>query len=222
MAVKGVKLKVATANIGPAKVTTKDLGKTLGKTITATVERGVRKMKRPMTDTLNKVFSELKAQHSNRWTPSGLFGSYNETSLHKRTGAGLKSIKDSITVKENRKKGVVGSITAGKMNIHESGGTLRPTSGKYLAIPTVYALSPLGKPLKGKEGPTQWDNTFFRKTTNGHLFLFRRMRGNVIVPLYLMRKRVRIPPRLGLRKAVTKHLGYFRAKAFDALATEVK
>lgn len=216
----GIKIKVASANIGPTRVKTSDLGKTLGKNITATVERGVRKMKKPMEQTLNAVFDELKQRHSNRWTPSGLFGSYLEDRLHRRTGKGLRSIRDSISVKENRKKGVVGSITAGDMSIHESGGVVRPTSGKYLAIPTVYVLTATGRPRVS--GPRDWPNTFARKTENGYLFIFQRQRGNVIIPLYLLKRRVRIPARLGLRKAVTKYLGYFRARAFDAMAKEIK
>lgn len=221
MAVKGgIKLKVVSANIGPTRVKASDLGKTLGKSITATVERGVRKMKKPMENTLNAVFEELKKQHSNRWTPTGLFGSRLESKLHRRTGKGLRSIRDSITVTENRKKGVVGSITAGDLSIHESGGVVRPTSGKYLAIPTIYVLTGTGRPRVSS--PREWPNTFARRTENGHLFVFQRQRGNVIIPLYLLKRRVRIPPRLGLRKAVTKYLGYFRARAFDAMAKEIK
>lgn len=214
------KIKVTTAKIGGRNVDPHELGGVMGRSITASVDRGVRGLSTPMKAILSDVYEELASRHSRRWSASGLFGSRSSTRLHKRSGAGLRSIKDSISIRYTGRQGIVGSITAGTMGIHEKGGTVT-AGGRYMAIPTVYAVGSRGN---SSRGPRDFPRTFIHRSRRGNLFVFQRVRGDSkrVTPLFLLKKRVRIAPRLGLQEAVRRHAGYFAAKATDAMLKEIE
>ena len=101
-------------------------------------------------------------------------------------------------------------------NIQEYGGTIH-SKGKLLTIPTIFAKDSRGQirpdaRLSGSGRGTQGGlDTYVKKTAGGNLFIFaRRFGAGVIagpgVPLYLLRRSVRIPKRLGMRTTLTKVL----------------
>jgi phage gpG-like protein len=194
--------------------------KVLENNLTATVNTGVRKLREPMQKTLQAVYNALKERHGSRWPSSPLFGGNpGGRRLFARSGGGLKSIKESISTRYDGQMGVVGTISTGTMTIHETGGVTK-ARGKYLAIPTVYALTSRGNP---KQPVGRWRNTFFRETKNGNLFLFRRIKGsNAVTPLYLMRKSVKIKARLGLKQTLDKFSPYFAREAEAAFAEAMR
>jgi|GEM_PF-2423316 len=182
--------------------------------VTATVSRGVRRIKPAMEKSLQGVYQSLKKRHGNRWQGTGLFGSHGGPDLKLRSGEGLKSIRDSISVNYDNQMGVVATIDTGTMGVHETGATITPRRGKYLAIPTVYALTSRGNP---RTSPGKARNTFFRMTKAGNLFLFRRVKGEAPVPLFLMRTMVGLKARLGLKEAIEAMADAFPDKAAAAL-----
>jgi hypothetical protein len=161
-------------------------------------------------DGLNKVFRELEARHSKAWS----WGSQSD-SLHKRSGAGLASIKRSIAVRGGSLDSIIGSISTGTMGIHETGGTITPKRSKYLAIPLQAALSSKGIPLRNR--PRDWNGGFVFRSKKGNLIIGRRKVGEGIEPLYVLKKSVTIKSRLGLNDAMEKGYPQMEAKIATAL-----
>jgi hypothetical protein len=101
---------------------------------------------------LDKLYTDLKpstARHG-LWAPL--------TTLSSRSGGGLRSIKDSIKVTAGNPNEVTGSITTGKMTVHETGATITPRKAQYLTVPLTPALNSSGLPLRSSA--REWDNTF--------------------------------------------------------------
>lgn len=182
----------------------------------ATIESGV-----AMEMFMTRVQSNLLERHGSNWPLSSNVWGSDPQRLAMRSGRGLDSVFKSIKVSINNGRNgswlVQGQVSTGKLSIHETGGTLRPETGKYMALPLRAALSPSGVPLKS--GPRQWDNTFVRRTRNGNLIIFRKDRGTV-VPLYLLSQSVTIPPRLRLAETIDANLSYFQNKTLQAFERE--
>ena len=156
---------------------------------------------REMRKYLTAVADEMDRRHGGAWP-----GGTTNTTLSKRSGAMLKSIRNFM-VRRN------GMDTTGHIRlrrdriIHETGGWIRATRSQYLTIPLSAALKPDGTPRK--RSAREWQNTFVRRSRNGNLIIFQT-RGTRIVPLYVLKKKVRIRARLGLRKALTRLRPLFR------------
>ncbi len=81
-------------------------------------------------------------------------------------------------------------------------------------VPLPAALTATGKPKK--MGPRQWRNTFIAESRKGNLLLFQRQ-GRKLVPLYVLKSKVRIRPRLGLADTMRRGVPAFADKALEAL-----
>lgn len=167
--------------------------------------------------TLRRVADKLERKHGKPWSPGG--GS--DSTLSRRSGQGLKDIRNSIKVlPAARISQVRGSIeAAGHMAIHETGGTIRARNGGFLTIPLPAALSSSGVPLR--ERARDWNDTFSARSKRGSLLIFRR-EGREIVPLYILKESIRIRPRLGLAKAVAEELPHFERKIFNEIIDEIE
>lgn len=73
-----------------------------------------------------------------------------------------------------------------------------PVRAKWLALPMEAAMLPSGVPRL--PGPRAWDDLWFMRTKSDGLFLVRGTGETGIEFLYHLRKKVAIPPRLGMRK----------------------
>jgi phage gpG-like protein len=71
--------------------------------------------------------------------------------------------------------------------IHQTGGVIKPTSGRYLAIP----LNNVAKTRK----PRDFDDAFFIASKRGNRLIVRRS-GKGLQTLYLLKESVKIPKRL--------------------------
>lgn len=108
----------------------------------------------------------------------------------------------------NKNKIKVDGTTAGDQSVsftltgiaavHERGATIRPKKARYLTIPLPEALD--GKGLPRRPNARAWKNTFVQRSRKGNLLIFQK-RGDQIVPLYVLKKSVRIPKRLGFEEA---------------------
>ena len=124
--------------------------------------------------------------------------------LHRRTGAFSRSFGSLTHGKD------VGSLRflTGTVNaevpyafIHEFGGTITASRTKYLTIPLAAAKTASGV----ARGPARsFQNTFVRMTRAG-LIIFQKQ-GDSSVPLFLLRKSVDIPARLGFFRSWQKQL----------------
>lgn len=141
------------------------------------------------------------------------------STLQKRSGAGLKSVKNFLVRRVADE--VTGHVRLNKyMDMHEHGGWIRAKNAQYLTIPLPAALNANGTPKKPRA--RDWENTFVSRSKRGNLIIFQK-RGRRVIPLYVLKKKVRIPARLGLRKELSKRrpamrsaiLARIRELAFD-------
>jgi len=76
-------------------------------------------------------------------------------------------------------------------NVHEFGATIKPTKGKYLAIP-------IKKEAKGKS-PRDFRNLTFIPGKNPDSGMLAIVTGKKVTPLFLLKKEVKIPERSFVR-----------------------
>lgn len=170
---------------------------------------------------LRAVASAMAARHSTPWAP-GQRGEIGDSTgkLFRRSGKAMASIMDSVKVDGDSVATMEGHIGGtGYLATHEYGATIRPKVAQYLTIPLPAALNPDGTPIEVKA--RDWQRTFVIKSKKGNLLIVQK-KGKDIVPLYVLKKEVTIPPRLGLRKTLETGIPVFRDKAtaamLDALA----
>ncbi len=172
-------------------------------------------LKKELKDYLDAVALALVKRHGTPYP-----GGTSATTLSRRSGKGIRSIKRSIKVKGRTISTVTGTIGARKeLAIHERGGRISAKNVKYLTIPLDAALRPNGTPKR--RSSRQWDRTFVQRSKNGHLLIFQR-RGRSIIPLYLLRRSVEIPPRLGMEDTLRKTRPTFVESAVSAMLAELQ
>jgi hypothetical protein len=165
-----------------------------------------------MRDFLNGVAEAMAQRHGGGW-PGGTGGK----TLSKRTGALVQAIVGSVKVNGASFTTITGEIGAPGIpyaKIQETGGTIKPKSSKFLCIPLPTALDGNGVPLR--KSPRDWENTFVATSKAGNLMIFQKRAGS-IVPLYVLKDQVTLPPRLGMRDTLTAGLPYFVDHAVAAI-----
>lgn len=166
-----------------------------------------------LTRHLQSTAQRVVAKNSGAW-PGGTTGS----SLSRRSGTGVSSLLRGVRVSSTG-GGLEGSISgAFYLAIHEYGGEMRATRAQYMTIPLPEALNANGTPKR--QSAREWNNTFVGKSRNGNLIVFQR-RGRLIVPLYVLKKQVRIRARLGLRQAQADAMDTFINRLAKLVTEEV-
>jgi hypothetical protein len=167
-----------------------------------------------LRDFLVSVTEALEQRHGAGW-PSGT----SPKTLSKRSGGMLKSIVESVRVNGTTFDTITGEIGGSRIaRVQEFGATITPKKAKYLTIPLPAALDQRGVPLK--KSARDWDNTFVARSKAGNLIIFQR-RGAIIVPLYVLKTSVTIPPRLGMGATLSAGIPYFVDRAMDAMVRSV-
>lgn len=147
------------------------------------------------------VSDEMHRKHGNPWP-----GGTGKGTLSRRSGAGLRSIKNFKV--EGNPEGAKGTLRVSKtMFGHERARTIKAKRAKYLTIPLAAALNANGTPKY--VSARQWKNTFVISTKKKKLFIVQK-NGRKLTFLYALRKSVRIPARLGLRKSLVSNRSVFR------------
>jgi hypothetical protein len=191
------------------------------KDIGSGIERSGPILSKELRKFLDEVVDSLAQRHGKPFpsgtSPGGLGGF---TTLSKRSGGLLQSIRDSVRVTSGASiDKVVGSIGGSFLaGVHERGATIRPVSAQYLTVPLPGALNANGKTKRSSA--RQWDNTFVAKSKNGNLIIFRRV-GREITPLYVLKEQVTIPPRLGMGQTIKTGLNSFVDEAIDAILQKI-
>lgn len=147
------------------------------------------------------VSDDLHRRHGSAWP-----GGTGPESLSRRSGAGLRSVKNFMV--KGTGEGATGYFRLNRyMAFHERGGWIRAKSAKFLTIPLPAALNANGTPRQ--LSARQWQGTFIARSRAGNLIIFQK-RGREIVPLYVLKKSVRIRARLGLKKTLVRLRPSFR------------
>lgn len=163
------------------------------------------------TPELQALFSEPQARRVlikeiEHWAETDLDAQTQEVLagkvLHRRTGHLASSTRWKV---RPSKKSVLLDLKSGVpyANIHEYGGTIRPKRKKFLTVPLPAAQTPAGvtKPLKG------FKNTFIIRSRSGGLLIVQDTGDGGIIPLFVLKKKVKIPARKWASKAVAKAWG---------------
>ncbi|CAO3460817.1 hypothetical protein [Azospirillum argentinense] len=181
------------------------------------VERAPDEAARAVSDELMRslqgLTKALVAKHGSPWP--GMAAAGGDT-LHSRSGAGLRALVDGVTVvPAARLAGVRGTIRVpGTLAGHEDGAIITPRRSKYLTVPLPAALDGRGVPLR--RSARDWQDTFVAPGRGGSLVIFQR-RPSGAVPLYVLKRSVRLRPRLGLESKLHEILDPFARRAVDAI-----
>ncbi len=187
----------------------------LVKSLAQSIDRATVKVSAQLLKTINKIYQKIEAKNSRPWDGSFI---NSGDSLFRRSGQGLRSILTSIKSGGSGKSTFASFAIRGYMVDQELGAVRRPTSSKYLTIPFPAALNAQGVPIHRRA--RDWDNTFVARSSGGSLLIFQKG-GKGITPLYLLKKSVRIKPRLGAAKIVNDELPFFERRAFEAFDKEL-
>lgn len=163
---------------------------------------------------LDGVAEAMARRHGNPW-PSGT----GPNTLSKRSGNLIRSIKESVRVEGTTLDNIMGGIGGiFYLRVQERGATVRARRSKYLTIPLPTALNSDGTPIK--RSAREWQNTFVAESRAGNLLIFQR-RGREIVPLYVLKKHVKITARAGMQTTLRVGLPYFVDRAMDQMLKEL-
>ena len=166
--------------------------------------------RREMIDILDTVVDAMKQRHSRRWLwGSRLPKGERAGKLAKRSGASLAALRPKIKHDTEEVTGTI--VVPFPLSVHETGATIR-ARGKLLAIPLQAALN--GRGIPKKRGPRAWKNTFVARSKKGNLLIFQKQFGSII-PLYVLKKQVKIPKRLGLGLTMDKAAPIYIERVFD-------
>jgi len=186
----------------------------LGRELNEAEKRLPAKLRDELRKHLQLISQQLAAKHSGAYP-----GGTSSNSLSSRSGNLVRSLKEGMRVSGTSIANITATITGTSyMFIHEYGGTLRPTRAQYLTIPLPAALNPDGTPKY--VSARQWNNTFVGESKRGNLLVFQR-RGRNIVPLYVLKKEVKIAARLGMREAISSGLDAYMLSLVDELWKDV-
>lgn len=182
----------------------------VGKSLEDGLVRASNQLAKELKVYLEGVAKAMAKRHGNPWP-----GGTTPTTLSRRSGAGIQSILDSVKVKGKFIDDIQGVIgVTGYLAIHETGGTIRAKKSKYLTIPLAAALNSDGTPKR--RSAREWENTFVGKSKAGNLLIFQKTSTGMI-PLYVLKKEVHIPARLGMKTTLEAGLDYFVDRAFDKM-----
>jgi len=144
-----------------------------------------------------------------RLTKSGSPLTQNDTrpGLFRRSGGLARGLITKVRGDSmSNLEGAVGwwqPFQAMKAGVHEYGATITPKRSSYLAIPLDAVLTNTGRARFGYS-PRDWPDTRVHKTKTGQLFIVQDQPGEQLLPLYILKKSVYIPPRLQFRKLWNK------------------
>ncbi len=159
-------------------------------------------LKTAMEKYLRLIAGRIAARNSAPYSPEGA-----AKNLMMRSGAGMASVIESVKVEADGIDEIIGRIGGiWYLNTQEDGATITAKRSQYLTIPLPAALDAQGVPLKKRA--RDWENTFVKKSKNGNLIIFQK-NGSGITPLYLLRKSVTIPKRLGMKTELETYLNLF-------------
>lgn len=181
-----------------AKVSSRDLERWLERRAAAVPELGVRVAERMVS--LHQ--SQMATNVSNR----------SSAGLKRRSGALARSLRRTPAV--GGPLGIEATSRIGRgvpyAGIHEDGGTVKPKRRRFLTVPFGAALTAAG--VQRKTAKLERFGGGFRTrgrvpgSSDRRTFIYRKGRtaiiavpgaGDSIVPLYALKRRVRIPARLG-------------------------
>lgn len=115
--------------------------------------------------------------------------------------------RDTVTLLVFMRKGNPGVF------VHEFGATIRPVRAQFLAIPLGPARTAAGV---SRGGPRAFQPLVTIKSRSGNLLLVKK-RGEDFTPMFVLKRSVRVPARLGFRKTWQEELYKIKAEINAAI-----
>lgn len=180
--------------------------------------------RKELKDILDTVALAMDMRHSIPWSKTAPVGVKGKRAgkLYRRSGKLMRGLKRSVRVRGTVQtlEGEIGGFPVKSWaGVHEYGATIKTKRAKYLTVPLPAALTSKGVPKK--KGARDWQNTFVAKSKRGNLIIFQRRGKKKLIPLYVLKKRVRIPARMGLGPTLQKAAPVFVDRLFDRLVKEL-
>jgi hypothetical protein len=172
-----------------------------------------RELKKALKEYLDQVRKGLIKVHSKPFSNPANVPATGERNLLRRRG-GIEGIKTFVTGGKDVNKVAGGLIIPFPISVHEKGATIRAKRAQYLTIPLPAALDSRGVPLRASA--REWDNTFVQRSKRGNLLIFQK-RGASLVPLFLLKREVTLPPRLKAEQALEAGSDFFVDEAIERI-----
>lgn len=107
---------------------------------------------------------------------------------HKRTGKLARGLRWEVSrFRKSVRMRLVGNVPYWR--IQEVGGVINAKPGGWLTVPLPAALDARGVARRARTYP----NTFIARSKVGNLLIFQKQGGGQIVPLFVLRKSVKLP-----------------------------
>lgn len=183
------------------------------------VERLTPTVRRELDKFMRAIIEAMRQRHSGPW-PSGTSPAGVRPGTLSRRGRGIASslgFSVSGSALDDVEAAIFGSRIA---RVHERGAVIEAKRAKYLTVPLPAALDDKGRPLR--RSARQWRNTFVKRSKRGNLIIFQKRAGNQLVPLYVLRKSVTIPPRLGLADTARDAAFIFEQEVIEAMLRDIQ
>lgn len=148
---------------------------------------------------MDAVVKSVRARTATPWPGGTSAAGQFPGTLSKRSGELNQSLDPNKAVISAGEDPSVSFTLTGIAAVHERGATIRAKNAQYLTIPLPAALDGRGVPKR----PTarSWPNTFIQRSRKGNLLIFQKRGPKEIIPLYVLKKSVRIPRRLAFQEA---------------------
>lgn len=165
----------------------------------------LRRLQAAIDQVPERLFGELRETLRNegaRW--EGEMQNRTRRNLRRRTGSLARSIRQDVRGSSLTDLELRAATTSPYAKVHEfgtigKGGALPsivPKRAKWLTVPLQGNLTPAGVPRYPSAAALRGQGTFVLKTKSGKLFIVRR-EGEQLRWLWILVKKVDIPPRLG-------------------------
>jgi phage gpG-like protein len=135
--------------------------------------------------------------------------------LKRRSGRLASSIRYWVKLGRNKIHAAIGSDVE-YAAIHETGGIIRPKRARWLTIPFPGAMTQNRRYGHVRGRARTFSDTFIKRSQRGNLIIFQD-RGSEIVPLFILKKRVRIPKRPYMEPAIRARMPRMQHQIFREL-----
>lgn len=165
------------------------------------------------------IIQAMRQRHSTPW-PEGTSPKGVKPGTMSRRSSGIASSL-GYSVSGSALNEVRAAVFGSKITkVHERGAVIRAKRARYLTIPLPAAMDSRGNPLKRRA--RDWQNTFVKRSKKGALIIFQSRGRGEIIPLYVLKKQVRIPARLGLADTVGTAVPLFEQEVIGAMLDELQ
>ncbi len=177
-------------------------------------DRLPRELEKALKEYLDQVRKALVQRHSKPFSNPTNAPATGEKNLLRRRGS-IRNLRTFVSRGSRDLEAVKGGlIVPFPLSIHERGATIRAKRAQFLTIPLPAALDSRGVPLR--RNARAWQNTFVQRSRRGNLLIFQR-RAAGIVPLFLLKRSVTLPPRLQAQESLEAGRDFFIDEAIERI-----